>query len=237
MIKISIVEDEDKEAELLEQLLNGYAAEHNRKFSVSRYSNPENFLSGFDPETDIVFLDICMPVLTGMEVARKLRESKYASVIIFVTNMLQYAVEGYSVQASDFIVKPASAVSVNRIMDRVLSQLDRSEQKTVMLKDSSSGEITTLKVGDIYFIEINRHRITWHTRLGNFVDWGSMNAVQEQLPSKTFARCHVSYLVNLNHVKGTKKDVVLVGGESLPVSRSYKSAFYAELATYIGEAR
>lgn len=172
-----------------------------------------------------------------MDAARKLRERHSKVIIVFVTNMVQYAVEGYSVQASDFIVKPANAASVSRVMDRVTVLADNNSDKTISVKDAVSGSISMLRVGDIYYVEVSLHRLTWHTIAGNIADWGTLDSVQSKLPTKVFSRCHVSYLVNLEHVKEVKKDQVTVGNDVLPVSRSQKKKFYADLATYLGERR
>ena len=237
MIKIAIVEDDDNDAELLTRLLGEYAAARAHNFSVARYADPQRFFDESDSEPDIVFFDICMPGLSGMDAARKLRERHSKVIIVFVTNMMQYAVEGYSVQASDFIVKPANAASVSRVMDRVTVLADNNSDKTIRVKDAVSGSISMLRVGDIYYVEVSLHRLTWHTSAGNIADWGTLDSVQSKLPTKVFSRCHVSYLVNLEHVKEVKKDQVTVGNDVLPVSRSQKKKFYADLATYLGERR
>ena len=235
MIEIAVVEDEKQEADLLGSLLNEYAQAHSCDFSVSYFDDPQKFLDGFGDKYDLVFLDICMPGVTGMDVARKLRALDSAVSIVFVTNMVQYAVEGYSVQASDFIVKPASAAGVNRVMNRALAAFARKEKKTVTVKDSSDGRTVVVNIDDIKYVECNGHRITWHTVNGDYADWGSMNAVVAKLPPRNFAKCHVSFLVGLKHVRETHKDSVLVGDDTLPVSRMQKSAFFGALAAYLGE--
>lgn len=237
MIRIAIVEDDDNDAALLTRLLGEYADARAQNFSVARYADPQRFFDDCDSEPDIVFFDICMPGLSGMDAARKLRERHSKVIIVFVTNMVQYAVEGYSVQASDFIVKPANAASVSRVMDRVTVLADNNSDKTISVKDAVSGSISMLRVGDIYYVEVSLHRLTWHTSAGNIADWGTLDSVQGKLPTKVFSRCHVSYLVNLEHVKEVKKDQVTVGNDTLPVSRSQKKKFYADLATYLGERR
>lgn len=234
MTRIAIVEDEQKEAELLKSLLFDYAAAHGREFSVEWFSDPAAFVDGYDGGYDILFLDIQMPGISGMDVARKVRESDGRVCIIFVTNMVQYAVEGYSVQASDFIVKPAAPASVNRVMNRALAALEKSRAVTVTVKNAADGRTAVLSADEIYYVEGSGHRMTWHTQKGVFCDWGSMNSVVARLPERTFARCHVSFLVNLAHVSETAKDTVKVGGDVLPVSRQQKNAFFAALAAYLG---
>ena len=237
MLKLAIVEDDDNDAALLTRLLGAYSDAHGQAFSITRFTDPQHFFDECVNEPDIVFLDICMPGLSGMDAARRLRERDSRLVIIFVTNMVQYAVEGYSVQASDFIVKPANAASVGRVMDRATVLADNNADKTISVKDAVSGSVSMLRAGDIYYVEVSLHRLTWHTSAGNIADWGTLDAVQSKLPNKVFSRCHVSYLVNLEHVREVGKDSVTVGGDVLPVSRSQKKKFYADLATYLGERR
>ncbi len=237
MIEIAVVEDEKKEADLLGSLFSDYASAHSCEFSIDYFDDPQKFLDGFGDKYDLVFLDICMPNVTGMDVARKLRELDSKVNIVFVTNMVQYAVEGYSVQASDFIVKPAAAASVNRVMSRALAAIARNEKKTITVKDTSDGRTAVVNIDDIKYVECNGHRITWHTVNGDYADWGSMSAVVAKLPKKNFAKCHVSFLVGLKHVRETQKDSVLVDKDVLPVSRTQKSAFFGALAAYLGEGR
>ena len=151
--------------------------------------------------------------------------------------MLQYALEGYSVQAMDFIVKPATAVSVGRVMNRVSTSIDGGGEKLITIRDSSSGNTVVLKADDIFYVEVFHHKLTWHTTQGDFSEWGSLDAVHDNLPVGRFSRCHVSYLVNLKHVKSMRKDNVVVGEFELPVSRSQKKIFCTDLALWLGEGR
>ena len=92
-------------------------------------------------------------------------------------------------------------------------------------------------VSYIYYLEVSLHRLTCHTKSGNIDDWVTLVAVRGKLLAKVFSLCHVSYLVNLAYVKEMKKDSVVVAGETIPVSRSQKKNFCADLAKYLGEGR
>lgn len=105
MIKIAIAEDEKKEAEKLESYIRRYGAEHGENYNVSVFTNGIDFVSSAEP-FHIVFLDIDMPLMGGLDAAKKLREADKSACIIFVTNLAQYAVKGYEVDAMDFVVKP-----------------------------------------------------------------------------------------------------------------------------------
>ncbi len=237
MLNIVIVEDDDGDAELLTNLLDECARGSGTEISVLRFSDPLQFFDGCPKNADAVFLDICMPGLSGMDAARKIREVNSRILIVFVTNMVQYAVEGYSVQASDFIVKPATEVSVSRVLKKITDLTEMNTDRHFTIKDSVSGNMCRLRLKDILYVEVSLHKLTWHTTGGIINDWGTLDSVQEKLPGKMFSRSHVSYLVNLEHVDRLNRDSVIVGGETIPVSRSQKKNFYADLARYLGERR
>ena len=237
MLNIIIVEDDDGDAKLLADLLDECARGSGAEISVRRFSDSQRFFAECPEDADVVFLDICMPGLSGIDAARKIRETNSRIIIVFVTNMVQYAVEGYSVQASDFIVKPATEVSVGRVFKKVAALAEMNINKQLTIEDSVSGNVSRVELKDILYIEICRHKLTWHTKNGNISNWGTLDSVQEKLPKKMFSRSHVSYLVNLEHVGKLAKDSVTVGDEILPVSRSQKKIFYADLARYLGERR
>ena len=235
MINISIVEDRKEDADALEFQISEYARNNGGEFSVKKFDNPLSFLQNMPPRTDALFLDIDMPEMSGMQFAHKIRETDKNVIIVFVTNMLQYALDGYSVSALDFLIKPINYQSVLRTMNKVTETLGSREEKSISIKNSVDGRVMLVSAADIYYVEINRHRIVFHTKIGELVDWGSLDVIQNKLPAKIFARCHVSFLVNLKYVSQIEKDTVVVGKDRLPMSRSQKKNFCADLARYLGK--
>ena len=108
LLNIALCEDETTTAERMQRFLQQYAEEFHEGIQVSVFSNGVDFLENYTPRFDIVFMDIMMPLMDGMEVAEKLRAIDRDTTLVFVTNMAQYAIRGYEVDASDFIVKPVS---------------------------------------------------------------------------------------------------------------------------------
>ena len=106
MIRVAIVEDEDIAARQLEQCLQQYESGHDIRFSSCRFRDALEFLEQYQPLYDLIFMDIGMPGLDGMEAAVRLRAMDSVTPLIFVTSMVQYAVRGYEVDALDFVVKP-----------------------------------------------------------------------------------------------------------------------------------
>ena len=108
MINVAIVEDEKQAADRLCSLFCRYERERGEKFRVVVFSDPVTFLANYSPDYELIMMDIDMPDLNGMDAVRKLREADREVMVIFVTNLAQYAVKGYEVDAFDFIVKPAA---------------------------------------------------------------------------------------------------------------------------------
>ena len=129
MWKIAIVEDEPKEAKRLEANLLRFAEENGETFELSHFSNAILFLTNYRPLYDLVFMDIEMPGLNGMEAAFRLRETDPVVKLIFVTNMAHYAAKGYEVAAFRFLIKPVSYQSLSLSMKPALLQL-KSEKKS-----------------------------------------------------------------------------------------------------------
>ena len=106
MVRIAIVEDEQEQADRLQSHIRRYGEEHQIGTQVTVCSNVITFLEQYKAEFDIVFMDIMMPMMNGMDAAHLLREKDDKVMLIFVTSMRQYALQGYDVAAADFIVKP-----------------------------------------------------------------------------------------------------------------------------------
>ncbi len=106
MVKIGIVDDEREAREQLRKELAKFEAEYHTEFETREFDSAAAYLSAEDTACDILYLDIDMPGMTGMELAEKIRETDHEVIIIFCTNLEQFALNGYSVSALGFIVKP-----------------------------------------------------------------------------------------------------------------------------------
>ena len=173
-----------------------------------------------------------MPKLNGMNAAELLRKSDKNVIIVFITNLKQYAIRGYSVDALGFIVKPIEEYNFIVLMEKVTREV--ISRKTNELTIKTINGLQRLKVRDIYYIEIIKHKLIYHTVFGDIEAWGSLATEQEKLPSDYFSRCNICYLLNLLHVQSVDGDMVNIGGDSLKIARSRKKEFLAELARFSG---
>ncbi len=232
MMKISIVEDDSLTAQTVEKYLHRFFSKTDTAIEVIRYADAISFLKRYDKSTDIVFMDINMPGLNGMDAAKKLRERDGEVIIIFVTNLVQCAVDGYEVGAFDFIVKPISYGSFSLKLRRV-SQMLQSKIKRQICVSTRQGK-TLINAEEITYIEIMRHVVTYHTVRGDYVGSGSLTAISEELDGLPFAMCNRCYLVNLKYVRQIDGNDVIVGGNGrLQIAAPRRKEFLQKFNDYL----
>lgn len=233
MIRIAIVEDEITASDLLIDYLNKYANEKKEKFEIKVYSSSLMFLNEYKNNLDIVFMDIELPDGNGLDTIRKIRQLDNDVIVIFVTNMAQYAVKGYEVRAFDFIVKPVTYYNFSVKLENVLHCFEKKKDSEIWISNKE-GKLK-LKVSSIYYIEVVQHMCFYHTSNGNFKATGSLKNIEDTLEKMNFALCNRCYLVNLKYVTSVKKGIVVVNNEELIISRSKQAEFMKRLNDYLAE--
>lgn len=234
MIRIAIVEDEAAEAERLQEYIRRYSKEALVAAETDVFLNPNAFLQKYRADHDLIFLDIEMPELDGISVARRIRALDAEVPIVFVTNMKKLALKGYEVDALDFIVKPLGYYGFALAFKKARQVIARlaKHQITVPIK---FGE-RRLNVADIRYVETFARKLVFHLAEEEVVSPGALRDVEERLRSYNFARCNSCYLVNLRYVTKIYKDDVYLGDICLAVSRSKKKSFTDELTNYWGQS-
>ncbi len=231
-MKIAIVDDETQSAELLVSYINRFQEENAGCFDVKWFGSGLEFMD--TPERfDLVLMDIAMPHINGMETAREMRKNNNACSLIFVTNMAQYAIEGYEVEAMDFLLKPVEYFNFSLKLKKAI-RFYESRQTHLISIPLEDGDLY-ISIDDIYYIEVIAHSIIFHTNQQVYESRkNALKNYEQQLLDRGFARCNHSYLVNLKYVTKSSGDVILVGGDELRVSRNRKKSFMKALADYIG---
>lgn len=232
MIRVAIVEDE---AEIREQLM-GYVQRYTRQygtvFEVKTFADGLEILEDYRPVYDLILLDIEMKHLDGMETARRIRELDPEVMLVFITNMAQYAIKGYAVGALDYVLKPVPYFAFSQQLQKVEEQLRRRTRHYLAVP--VEGGLRRLDTSRIYYIESEGHRVHFYTEEGDFVAPGALKALEEKLADRPFARCNSGYLVNLAQVQAVQQNTVEVGPYELQVSRPKRKSFLAALTDYIG---
>lgn len=234
MLRIAIIDDEESVAKRLDALITAYCKDRGINLFSTYYENAVEFLESYKAEFDMVFMDIKMPELNGMNAAQELRELDKTVLIVFVTNMRQYAVKGYSVDALDFIIKPVEEFSLNTLMDKALRIISsRKQDKAITIK--TKNKVNRVSVKDICYIEVRAHKLTYKTTLGTIESWGALADIEKQLPEEYFVRCNNCYMVNLQYITSVDGEDIIVYGDTLKMARTRKKEFLASLARFFGE--
>lgn len=237
MLKIIILEDEPEQAKRLTDMLVRYRQERaDFAYSAQLYDSASQLLNEYRCDADLLLLDIQMPGMLGIDAAKKIREMDSRVMIVFITTLTQYAIEGYSVGAFDYVLKPVR-------YDAFAAKLDRARRVLAHQHSSASLELRTrdelrrVSADEIYYLEVVNHDVLIHTDTETYRQWGSLKPFEDQLKDSHFVRCNSCYLVNLRYVRGISGDSALVGGDRLAISKPRRKDFLAALAQYRGGSR
>lgn len=233
MHRIAVVDDEPTCQNRLTEYFAIYSNQSGEQFKIDCFCNGAEFLEHYQPSYQIVFLDIDMPGMDGMNTAKELRMMDEDVCVIFVTNLARYAIHGYEVNALDFIVKPVQYSSFAYKLEKALRFVARfREEKSVMLQ--FEGVMRKVNLSDILYIESDGSYILYHLVNDICRVRCSMKSAEQKLRGEGFLRCNHSYLVNLKHVTNISYDTITAGGTQLKISRNKKKEFLGGLAVYLG---
>lgn len=232
MIRIAMVEDEAAVREQLQGYIQRYTRQYGTEFAVTEFSDGVEILDVYRPVYDIVLLDVEMKHLDGMETARRIRELDRDVVLLFITNMAQYAIKGYAVGALDYLLKPVPYFAFSQQLQKAEEKLRRRARHYLAVP--VEGGLRRLDTAQIYYMESEGHRVHFYTEEGELSAPGALKTFEEKLADLPFARCNSGYLVNLAQVKSVQQGLAQVGPYELQVSRPKRKSFLAALADYIG---
>ena len=218
MIKFAICDDEPVMVRELASYLARYLEEHEvTAYSVSSFSGGRALLEAADG-FDVIFLDIQMEEPDGMETARLLRRQGDHSLLIFVTVLMELVFDAFQVEAYDYLTKPLDAARFARTMDRVLQTLEQRTAASIVIQQGSGCEVVPLS--DVVYCEVLGRKVYLHKADGTVTGYYDRLEQLERRVDRRFFRCHRSYLVNLDYVRGCQTGQVLLSqGERIPVSR------------------
>ena len=232
MIRVAIVEDEEAVREQLLGYVQRYTRQYGTTFEVRTFSDGVEILEGYRPVYDLILLDVEMKHLDGMETAQRIRALDSDVMIVFITNMAQYAIRGYSVGALDYVLKPVPYFAFSQQLLKAVARLEKRAKHYLTVP--VEGGLRRLDTASIYYLESEGHRVHFYTDEGDFSAPGALKAFEEKLADCPFARCNSGYLVNLAQVRELRQSTVQVGPCELQVSRPKRKAFLAALTDYIG---
>ena len=195
MIRIAIADDDAAFLAKIEKYIQKYQKENGEDIQLTAFSDAKELIEGYSPVYDIVILDIEMPGMNGMEAAEKIRQADEDVVLMFITNMIQYAIRGYSVGALDFVMKPVNYYTFSLKLTRAIGRIQKIE-KEILLKQQDS--VKKVPVEEIYYVEIQNRMLYYHTSEGEYVVRGTIKNALDMLSPYHFDRLSESLALYLS---------------------------------------
>lgn len=234
MIKIALCDDEISAIQTLENQINSFFYETDIKYFVSKFLDGETLLNSLidrKEHFDIVFLDIRMNKINGMDVAKTIRNSYEKNVfIVFVTALKEYVFDAFDVRAANYLVKPVETQKLHTSLKRILSDIIPSESKYLILHKCR--EVKKIPFCSIMYCEVINHHIFIYEK-ENIHEYGRKIDDLEKELNGDFFRCHRSFIVNLKYVDRYKAGVAYMpSGEKIPIAARRQGEFMKALLSY-----
>lgn len=236
MIRTLIVEDEPAEAQRLTEYVRRYGDARGEMFQITWLKSAMEMLSDKSPY-DLVLLDIDLPGISGMEAAQLLRVYDETTPIIFVTNLAKYAVKGYEVGATGFIIKPVNWGNLSMNLDRALRAIRQNVGRTVMVPTDDGMRVVPFS--QLVFVEVTGHRLTYHLEDGTALEArGSLGQLEDELSGAPVIRISKSCVANMDKIVLVRaQGMQMSTGVTLPISRTRKREVMDAVTDYLGSRR
>jgi len=218
-VHIAICDDDQRERETITQYVLGYKDKYPKiHYQVSVFSSGEELLAVYRDGTkfDILFLDIQMKDIDGIQAAQEIRETNKHAIIFFITGFTQYISAAFTLNAFQFIVKPVNRDIFYREFHRAMNKHFVERKKYVIESDSKT---IVQEIKDVFYLESLDHYVFVHTEQNKYMKRGKLNDEEKALVPYGFIRTHHKYLVNMSFISEITHDhVVLTNGNRLNLS-------------------
>lgn len=231
-LKIAVCDDDASQKDYLVEIVSAWTKRNRHLAEVKQYEDAKSFLFDYSEEKDfdILLLDIEMPGMNGIELAKKVRSENSTVQIVFITGYYEYFSDGFDVSALHYLIKPADEQKLCAVLDKAVDNL-AYRQRSVLLT-TADGEIK-VSLADILYVESENVYIIVHTVHGNYRMRMALAKFSEQLDD-TFFKVHRSFIVSLKYIrKVTRTDVTMTNGETVPISRGLYDEVHAALIKYL----
>ncbi|HBF4104905.1 TPA: response regulator transcription factor [Clostridioides difficile] len=230
MYRIVICEDDITQIAFLRECILKSLEGISSQIELFEFNSGEELLETNLEGIDIFFLDIKMLQLTGMDVAKIIRETNDTSEIIFITSIVDYIQEGYKVRAYRYLLKPIDFGDLNESILSCISDIIKKRENFMLIENK--GIINKILINSIMYIEVRKKVLTIHTKNDTYYTKNSMDKIELELEKYNFFRCHKSYLINLEYIQFICKKTVVINDEDVPVSK-YRMADLKKKLTYV----
>lgn len=223
-MRIALCDDNPIELRKIKDIINTFLLTErlNDSSEIHVFLSADDLLLDIDQhgEFDLLFLDIVMPGMNGIELAKELRIKDRKSMIVFLTTSTEFAISSYQVDAFYYLLKPFSLSDIYSLLKKVFNKLDSEKSTSIIVK--GSGKLTKIEIHNIQFLESIKHMIHFHLRDSSIIScYGTINEFSNLLLSDgRFVRCHKSFIINMYFVKSvSNSNFIMQDKVIIPISR------------------
>ena len=233
MITIAIVEDDNEYRQQYREYLGKMETQLGESFQIREFTDGDGILASYKADFDIILMDIEMSFVNGMEAAEGIRKLDHEVVIIFITNMPQYVMEGYKVQAFDYILKPITYFAFSKTINHAIERMAvrKRQYTTIAIRNG----IQRIDMQKLVYVEVRDHELIYYTTGESYTARGSMKDAEEVLKNFSFFRCNKCYLINLAYVERVQNNDVFLGKYVVAVSRARRKQLMDAINDYLNE--
>ena len=207
MISVAIVDDELNAFQHIKNMFDKFGEENNIMFEITYFADAEQFLYKYNG-VDLVIMDIEMPYIDGISAAKKLRKIDENVALIFVTNIAKFAINGYEVNAIDYLLKPVGYTSFSSLLKKTLRLISKNVEKITV---HTVGGQKNVDLMSINYVQITGHYIIYYTNDDKLESWGTLKDIESILPKNIFVRCNHNTIINIKNIYSINKNVITIG--------------------------
>lgn len=231
-IEIAICDDEQVYIDRMVKYIEVYSEECEMDINITSYNSGKVLIEDVDKDTskyDIIFLDVEMPDIDGVDTAREIRKVTEDVIICFVTSFEKYAIQAYGVEALAYVIKPVAYSELKKVLTRavviVQYAYDHREAEERYIEVLVARDTRIVDVRTIQYIEKRRNQCVLHCKEAEITCYETLKKIYDKLDRDIFIYVHQGYIVNFDAIKEVKENAVCLGdGVEVPLSRSHYKA-------------
>ena len=231
MLKIALCEDEQLQRESIKNYIDMSLL--NKNYEIFEFKSGEELIANYPQNLDILFLDIQMEKINGMDTARKIRTFDNNVEIIFITGIWDYVQEGYEVRAYRYIIKPIDFNSFKTQLNFCIKEIENQKRPSIVV--TYKGEVNKIDIGSIVYIETDNRNTLIHTKEKSYRSNMGISKLEKYLEGSTFFRCHNSFLINLEYINKIGQDSVFLEEYEIQVSRHKMKELKIQFTSFLGD--
>jgi len=231
-MRIAVCDDNQDDAKMLCQYITDYCNRYRYFGEIVKFGSGEALMASFSPGLfDLIFLDIFMAGMSGVDVAREIRKIDMDCLLIFITSSDLHTMDGFQVQASGYVVKPLQREQMDKAMYMCRKTFERNSRTiAVPVKDREQ----RISLADLLYVEVFDKNVVFHMKKGTLTARIPLDEIEARLGGEPFLRCHRSYIANMNHVTDLRDESLMMrNGDAVPMRKKGRKDVKMAVADFI----